>query len=107
MSSRSHNLSVLFADVGSTRLYERLGDTNAFQAISTCLAEIERATKANKGRVVKTIEGTRVELAVFPCAEDAINAARVRDPAPRGQAAAGVGDQAGGTDRVPSWAASA
>ena len=55
MSSSSHNLSVLFADVvGSTRLYERLGDTNAFQAISTCLAEIERATKANKGPVVKT-----------------------------------------------------
>jgi len=74
VSSSSHNLSVLFADVvGSTRLYERLGDTNAFQAISTCLAEIERATKANKGRVVKTI-GDEI-MAVFPCAEDAMNAA--------------------------------
>lgn len=66
--------AVLFADVsGSTRLYENLGDTEAFQMINECLGLVRTAVEGNGGRVVKTI-GDEV-MAVFPKADSAADAA--------------------------------
>ena len=63
---------MLFADVsGSTRLYELLGDVQAFATISSCLDVLRRVTGAHGGRVVKTI-GDEI-MAVFP---DSISAAQ-------------------------------
>lgn len=58
-------MAVMFADIsGSTRLYERLGDTRAFAAINNCLDILRRLTEVHRGRVVKTI-GDEI-MAVFP-----------------------------------------
>jgi class 3 adenylate cyclase len=74
MSSKERELSVLFADVsGSTRLYEKLGDTEALHAVDRCIKRMERAVEAFRGRVVKTI-GDEV-MAVFDSAEDAFQSA--------------------------------
>jgi class 3 adenylate cyclase len=68
------NLCVLFADVsGSTRLYEKLGDKEALQAVERCLNRMTRATEQFHGRVVKTI-GDEV-MAVFHTAEAGMEAA--------------------------------
>jgi len=67
-------LAVLFADVvGSTRIYEALGDQRAREVIAVCLDLMQGATEAHRGRVIKTI-GDEV-MATFPTADDAINAA--------------------------------
>ena len=67
-------LSILFADVsGSTRLYEKLGDTEALRAVDRCLKRMERAVEAFRGRIVKNI-GDEV-MAVFERADDAFQAA--------------------------------
>ncbi len=64
--------AVLFADVsGSTRIYEKLGDTRAFATINGCLDMLRSLTETHAGRVVKTI-GDEI-MAVFP---DAISAAQ-------------------------------
>ncbi len=74
MSSQERELAVLFADVsGSTRLYEKLGDTEALYAVDRCIKRMERAVEAFRGRVVKTI-GDEV-MAVFDSAEDAFQSA--------------------------------
>ncbi len=74
MADKEKDLSVLFADVsGSTRLYEKLGDTGALQAVDRCLKRIERAVAAHRGRVVKTI-GDEL-MAVFDSVDDAFQAA--------------------------------
>lgn len=74
MSGNERELAVLFADVsGSTRLYEKLGDTEALRAVERCIKRMERAVEAFSGKVVKTI-GDEV-MAVFETAEDAFNAA--------------------------------
>lgn len=74
MSGKERELSVLFADVsGSTRLYEKLGDTEALYAVDRCIKRMERAVEAFRGRVVKTI-GDEV-MAVFDSAEEAFQAA--------------------------------
>ncbi|MBB1635934.1 adenylate/guanylate cyclase domain-containing protein [Cupriavidus sp. UME77] len=66
--------SVLFADVSSsTKLYEKAGNTAAFGAIGQCIALMKSCSSAQQGRVVKTI-GDEV-MAVFPCAENAMQAA--------------------------------
>jgi adenylate cyclase len=45
---------VLFADlVGSTQLYERMGDTAAFALIDRCLGAMRNAVEASSGRVIK------------------------------------------------------
>jgi len=65
---------VLFADVaGSTRIYEKLGDTAALQAVDRCLKRVQRAVEAYRGRVVKTI-GDEL-MAVFGTADEAFQAA--------------------------------
>ncbi len=66
--------AVLFADVsGSTKLYERLGDTEALRAVDRVIKRMQIAIQGFKGRVVKTI-GDEV-MASFPTAEDAFMAA--------------------------------
>ncbi|MBL8518056.1 MAG: adenylate/guanylate cyclase domain-containing protein [Betaproteobacteria bacterium] len=66
--------AVLFADVsGSTKLYDRAGDTIAHAAISKCVDMFKRVTLANGGIVIKTI-GDEV-MATFPSADQAAKAA--------------------------------
>ena len=49
--SRSHALSVLFAEVpGSVRLHQKLGDAEASRAVDRCLKRMERAVEAFGGR---------------------------------------------------------
>jgi class 3 adenylate cyclase len=67
-------LAVLFADVvGSTRLYERLGDTAARELIAASLDLMKDATRHHGGTVVKTM-GDEI-MATFAHASDAISAA--------------------------------
>ncbi|MGI9246177.1 MAG: adenylate/guanylate cyclase domain-containing protein, partial [Steroidobacteraceae bacterium] len=67
--------AVLFADiVGSTRLYELLGDTRARELILLCMEIMREATQHHRGTVIKTI-GDEI-LATFPTADDAVDAAR-------------------------------
>jgi class 3 adenylate cyclase len=73
MSSETE-VAILFADVvGSTRLYEVLGDLRARDLIVACVDLMRAATERNRGRVIKTI-GDEI-LAIFPTASDAVNAA--------------------------------
>lgn len=75
MNEPQARLCVLFGDVaGSTRLYERLGDAAALQAVESCLEQMRRAVAAQGGRVVKTI-GDEV-MAVFETAEAGLRAAQ-------------------------------
>jgi class 3 adenylate cyclase len=67
-------VAVLFADVvGSTRLYEVLGDHKARDLILLCVGLMRHSTERNRGSVIKTI-GDEI-LAIFPTANDAANAA--------------------------------
>jgi adenylate cyclase len=73
--SREFSVAVLFADVvGSTELYEVLGDLKARETVGQCIDVMRRATESYNGRVVKTI-GDEV-MATFPTADGAMNAAR-------------------------------
>jgi class 3 adenylate cyclase len=67
-------LAILFADVsGSTRLYEKLGDRAALQAVEMVLDLLRKSVAAYRGRVVKTI-GDEI-MAVFPGADECLQAA--------------------------------
>jgi len=67
-------VAVLFADVvGSTRLYEVLGDLKARDMVVACVGLMRAATERNRGTVIKTI-GDEI-LSIFPTANDAVNAA--------------------------------
>jgi len=67
-------LAILFADVvGSTQLYEALGDDRARETVQQCLAVMRQATEHYGGSVIKTM-GDEV-MATFPSADDALNAA--------------------------------
>src|SRR6185312_4101708 len=67
-------LAILFADVvGSTRLFEVMGDLRARDMIATCIDVMREATEQHHGTVIKTI-GDEV-MATFPSADDALNAA--------------------------------
>jgi class 3 adenylate cyclase len=67
-------LAILFADVvGSTRLFEEMGDLRARDMISTCIDVMRQATEQHNGTVIKTI-GDEV-MSSFPSADDALNAA--------------------------------
>ncbi len=67
-------LAVLFSDVvGSTRIYEALGDQGAREVITVCIDLMQAATEQNQGTVIKTM-GDEV-MATFPTADDALNAA--------------------------------
>jgi class 3 adenylate cyclase len=72
--SRDIELAVLFADVvGSTRLFELLGDLRARDMVSTCIEIMRSATEKFGGTVIKTM-GDEV-MATFPTATDAMAAA--------------------------------
>jgi len=66
--------TVLFADVsGSTKLYDSVGDTAAFEAIGACIDQLRRSAEADGGRVVKTM-GDEV-MVLFPSPDAAASAA--------------------------------
>jgi class 3 adenylate cyclase len=68
-------VAILFADVvGSTQLYEQLGDVKAREMVGRCLEIMRDATESNRGQVIKTI-GDEV-MATFTTADDAMSAAR-------------------------------
>ncbi len=70
MSGVERNMAVLFADVsGSTKLYERLGDSEALRAVDRVVKRMQIAIQGLKGRIVKTI-GDEV-MATFDTAENA------------------------------------
>ncbi len=65
---------MLFADVvGSTRLFELLGDLRARDMIATCIDVMRTATEQHNGTVIKTM-GDEV-MSTFPTADDAMAAA--------------------------------
>src|SRR5258705_12310755 len=67
-------LAILFADVvGSTKLYEQMGDIKARDMVAACIEIMRSATDAHSGTVIKTM-GDEV-MATFPTADDALNAA--------------------------------
>jgi adenylate cyclase len=73
--AQNSSMAVLFADVSdSTRLYEALGDTEAFNTVRDVIRVLTGITDAFDGRVVKTIgDGL---MCAFPSADGAANAAR-------------------------------
>jgi adenylate cyclase len=67
-------VAILFADVvGSTKLYELLGDARARDMVGICIDVMRAATDQNHGTVIKTM-GDEV-MSTFPTADDALNAA--------------------------------
>jgi adenylate cyclase len=67
-------LAILFADVvGSTRLYELMGDLRARDMVAICIDIMRSATEQHQGTVIKTM-GDEV-MATFPSADNALNAA--------------------------------
>jgi class 3 adenylate cyclase len=72
--SKDIELAILFADVvGSTQLYESLGDTQAREMVGVCIEVMRSATEQHTGTVIKTM-GDEV-MATFATPDDAINAA--------------------------------
>ncbi len=72
---RDVEVAILFADVvGSTQLYESLGDIKAREMVGRCLEIMRIATESNRGNVIKTM-GDEI-MSTFPTADDAMNAAR-------------------------------
>jgi adenylate cyclase len=68
-------VAILFADVvGSTQLYESLGDFRAREMVGRCLEIMRDATEQFGGTVIKTM-GDEV-MATFTTADAAMNAAR-------------------------------
>jgi class 3 adenylate cyclase len=67
-------VTLLFTDLkGSTAMYERLGDLNAFALVREHFALLHRAAQEHSGAIVKTI-GDAV-MAVFPQPAHAVSAA--------------------------------
>jgi class 3 adenylate cyclase len=67
-------VAILFADVvGSTKLYEQLGDLRARDMVGICIEVMRGATDQNNGSVIKTM-GDEI-MATFASADDALNAA--------------------------------
>jgi class 3 adenylate cyclase len=67
-------LAILFADVvGSTRLYEQMGDLRARDMVAICIDIMRSATEQRQGTVIKTM-GDEV-MSTFPSADEALNAA--------------------------------
>lgn len=67
-------LAILFADVvGSTKLYEVMGDLKARDMVAICIDVMRTATDKNGGTVIKTM-GDEV-MSTFPSADEALNAA--------------------------------
>jgi adenylate cyclase len=67
-------LAVVFADVvGSTHIYEVMGDQRARAMVATCIDIMRAATEQHGGTVIKTM-GDEV-MSTFVTADDALNAA--------------------------------
>jgi adenylate cyclase len=74
MSPKTKNIGIMFADVvGSTQLFELLGDDMARATIAETLELLTSVTNGHGGTVIKTI-GDEV-MCTFPEAEDSANAA--------------------------------
>jgi len=72
---RDVEVAILFADVvGSTQLYEQLGDSQAREMVARCLEIMRDATELHGGTVIKTM-GDEV-MSTFPVADEAMNAAK-------------------------------
>lgn len=72
---RDVEVAILFADVvGSTQLYEQLGEARARDMVGRCLEIMREATEQNSGTVIKTM-GDEV-MSTFPTADDAMSAAK-------------------------------
>ncbi|HWL71782.1 MAG TPA: DUF5939 domain-containing protein [Geminicoccus sp.] len=68
------DVALLFTDIkGSTRLYQRIGDLNAFELVQQHFDRLREATGQHGGAIVKTI-GDAV-MAVYPDAARAVAAA--------------------------------
>lgn len=66
-------VTILFADVvGSTQLYEAMGDEGARETVQKCVNIMKEATEQYGGSVIKTM-GDEV-MSTFPSADDAMNA---------------------------------
>lgn len=73
--SREDEVAILFADVvGSTQLYEQLGDEAARAMVHRCLEIMREATESHTGTVIKTM-GDEV-MSTFSTSDDAMNAAK-------------------------------
>jgi len=71
---QEQELAILFADVvGSTRLFELLGDVAARDKVSICIEIMRRATEQHGGSVVKTM-GDEI-MATFSDCDAAVDAA--------------------------------
>lgn len=71
---RDTELAVLFADVvGSTRLFETLGDIRARDTVAVCVDIMRSATEKSRGKVIKTM-GDEI-MATFQDVNDALEAA--------------------------------
>ncbi|HTY94417.1 MAG TPA: adenylate/guanylate cyclase domain-containing protein [Steroidobacteraceae bacterium] len=67
-------LAIVFADVvGSTRLYELMGDLRARDMVAICIDVMRTATEQHQGTVIKTM-GDEI-MATFADADQALNAA--------------------------------
>ena len=70
---KGDQLTIMFADVvGSTRLYDELGDDKARETVQSCVEIMRQATEQYGGSVIKTM-GDEV-MSTFPSADDAMNA---------------------------------
>ncbi len=71
--SDDQQVTIVFADVvGSTQLYEALGDDRARETVQACLEVMKESTESFGGTVIKTM-GDEV-MSTFPSADDAMNA---------------------------------
>lgn len=67
-------LAIVFADVvGSTHIYDVMGDQRAREMVVTCIDVMRSATELFNGTVIKTM-GDEV-MSTFPTADEALNAA--------------------------------
>jgi adenylate cyclase len=71
---KDSDLVILFADVvGSTHLFEALGDEAARDVVAICVGVMRRATEQHGGKVIKTM-GDEI-MATFSDCDDALDAA--------------------------------
>ena len=71
---KDSDLVILFADVvGSTRLFETLGDEAARDLVAICVGAMRRATEQHGGKVIKTM-GDEI-MATFADCDSALDAA--------------------------------
>lgn len=71
---KDKELAIVFADVvGSTQLYESLGDDDARETVQRCVDCMKETTTDFNGEVIKTM-GDEV-MSTFPTVDDAMNAA--------------------------------